>query len=184
MVSCLELKEITLTRWLSRFLTREFQQVTIERRGYTYGRNCLIKDWNWAELCRALRYKSFLCPTCFLFVGNRLHSGSMIFLEFQRQVQTVTNQGREGKQSKNNSAGLVQGHISSVRNVLIHNNIFELYCRTKGPARWRMATSGWRKGSWSISLLPHNQPIRRKSHNLQKWSEVTQSCPTLPPYGL
>ena len=73
----------------------------------------------------------------------------------------------------------MQGPISSLRNILIHNNIFELYCRTKGPARCRMATSGWPKGSWSISLLPHNQPIARKSHNLQKWSEVAQSCLTV-----
>ena len=31
------------------------------------------------------------------------------------------------------------------------------------PPRWRMETSGWAQDSWNHTLLPHHQPIRRKS---------------------
>ena len=69
----------------------------------------------------------------------------------------------------------MQGPISSLRNILIHNNIFELYCRTKGPARCRMATLGWAQESWSATLSLHHQPIRSEnvSHSVSSDSFVT-----------
>ena len=65
------------------------------------------------------------------------------------------------------------------------------------PPRWGMVTLGRRQDSWSTTLLPHQQPIRRKLYILQsspqilpsfsgpsddyhvQFSSVAQSCPTL-----
>ena len=77
------------------------------------------------------------CVPCFLFVGNRLHSASLTFPEFQTadSFQTVANQGREGMQrlGRNNSAALGQGPGSSSRDT--PNNVSELFCRTKAPTQ-------------------------------------------------
>ena len=40
------------------------------------------------------------------------------------------------EQSRNNTAALGQGPASSSRDT--HNNIFELFCRTKTPTKWKM----------------------------------------------
>ena len=69
-----------------------------------------------------------------------------------------------GSQSRNNSAASGQGPISSSRNT--HNNSF--VCEElKPPPRWMTVTSGRAQYSLSTTLLPHHQPIRRKSHALQ-----------------
>ena len=69
-----------------------------------------------------------------------------------------------GLQSRNNSAALGQGPISSSRNT--HNN--SCACEElRPPPRWMTVISGRAQYSWSTTLLPHHQPIRRKSHTLQ-----------------
>ena len=40
------------------------------------------------------------------------------------------------------------------------------------PPRWRVVTSGWIQDCWSTALLPHQQPIRKKSHILKPSSQV------------
>ena len=35
------------------------------------------------------------------------------------------------------------------------------------PPRWRVVISVWAQDSWSTTLLPYHQPVRRKSHTLQ-----------------
>ena len=51
-----------------------------------------------------------LSVTRFLFIGNRLHSASLTFPEFQRAELTVANQGREGmrKQMRSSQETIVQ----------------------------------------------------------------------------
>ena len=95
------------------------------------------RDWNQAGPCEASGHKSFCIPH-FLFLGNEFQP-PWPSLSSKGQVQAVANQGREGmqkcreeKQSRNNSAALGQGPGSSSRN--IHNNIFELFSRTKPPS--------------------------------------------------
>ena len=71
-------------------------------------------------------------------------------------IQTIANQGREGiqkleKQSKVGTASRVL--VPTQRNM--HNNVFE------PPPRWRMVTSDWTQDSWSTTLLPHHQPIKK-----------------------
>ena len=50
------------------------------------------------------------CVPHFLITGNRLHSASMTFPEFQWAVPTVANQGREGmwRQGRNSQETIVQ----------------------------------------------------------------------------
>ena len=65
----------------------------------------------------------------------------MTFLSPKGQIRTVANQGREGmqrreKQPRNNSAGLGEGPGSALRDT--HNNIFELFYRTKTPNKQKM----------------------------------------------
>ena len=38
-----------------------------------------------------------------------------------------------------------------------------------------MVTLGWMQDSWSTTLLPHQQPIRRKSHILQSSPQILSS---------
>ena len=47
--------------------------------------------------------KAFLC-SCFLFVGNRLHSASMTFREFQRARSYSCYSGKEGMQRHGRSS--------------------------------------------------------------------------------
>ena len=35
-----------------------------------------------------------------------------------------------------------------------------------------MVTSGWAQDAWSSALLPHHQPIRRKSHTLKRSPQI------------
>ena len=44
---------------------------------------------------------------------------------------------------------------------------------------WKMITLGWAQDSWNTTLLPHHQPIRRKSHTLQPSPQIL-SLKTLP----
>ena len=102
----------------------------------------------------------------------------------KEQVQTVANQGTmEGtqKQKKNNQLkSLKQDSGSSSRN--IHNNIFKCFCRTKAFTQafpttqalptTQVVTSEWAQDSPSITLLPHHQQIRRKSHILQPSPQI------------
>ena len=43
------------------------------------------------------------------------------------------------------------------------------------PPRWGMVTLGWMQDSWGTNLLPHQQPIRRKSHILQSSPQILPS---------
>ena len=89
-------------------------------------------------------WKPFYVP-CFLFVGNRLHSASMTFPEFQRADSNSCYSGKGGdaetreEQSRKNSAALGQGPGSASRDT--QNSIFELFCRTGTPNKWKMLTS-------------------------------------------
>ena len=41
------------------------------------------------------------------------------------------------------------------------------------PHRWRMVIQGQTQDSWSTALLPHQQPIRRKSYILQPSPQIS-----------
>ena len=115
-------------------------------------------------------YKSFVCPQpppSFLFVGNRLHSASLTFPEFQRADSNNWWSGkggdaeRRGKQSRNNKAVMRQGPDSPSRNIP-NGYTFGSSAGIEAP-RKRTATLGWAPDSWNLTLLLHHQPIRRKS---------------------
>ena len=63
----------------------------------------------------------------------------MTFPEFQRAVANGGKRGRDAEireeQSKDNSAALELRSGSSFRN--LHNIIFEPFCRTKPPNKWK-----------------------------------------------
>ena len=62
-------------------------------------------SWFWTEQdpVGLLDAKAFLC-SCFLFVGNRLHSASMTFREFQRARSYSCYSGKEGMQRHGRSS--------------------------------------------------------------------------------
>ena len=67
------------------------------------------------------RYKSFLCPR-FLFIGHRLHSGSLIIPAFQREdsnylMQKVENAETKAEHSRNSTATVGEGPGPSLRNM-------------------------------------------------------------------
>ena len=103
----------------------------------------------------------------FLFVGNRLHSASLTFPEFQRADSNNWWSGkggdaeRRGKQSRNNKAVMRQGPDSPSRNIP-NGYTFGSSAGIEAP-RKRTATLGWAPDSWNLTLLLHHQPIRRKS---------------------
>ena len=111
------------------------------------------------------------CGPHFLITGNRLPSASETFPEFQQQVQTAANQGREGMQrqgrnKRNNSVALGQspGSPQGIR-IIIYLSCF---ADTETPARWEKLTvccpqagrpqNGWnQKVDDATSPLPHHQ---------------------------
>lgn len=83
--------------------------------------------------------KAFLCLLS--VICKEPAPASMIFLVFQRAVQTAE-QSRKGgdaqpteEKSRINSAALGQGPGSAFR------DIFELFCRTKNPNKWKTLTT-------------------------------------------
>ena len=86
---------------------------------------------------------------CFLFVGNRLHSASLAFLEIQGQIQTVANQGGKGmqKQRRNRQEPLVQPPWGRVlvppQGIYGTTYLGVLLQKLRLPPRWRTVTSGW-----------------------------------------
>ena len=119
--------------------------------------------WNRAEPCGVFLGTNPYHVPCFLFVGNGLHSASLTFPEFQR-AQTVAYQRREEIQKQRrssqetNSAGywfLFKGCMQQILWVLIWV--------LRSLQRWRMVTAGQAQDCWKIALLPHHQPMRRKS---------------------
>lgn len=81
---------------------------------------------------------------------------SWLSLSSKGQVQTVASRGR-AEHLRENSAALGQDPGSSSRN--IHKNIFEPFCRTKTPNKWKMLTTWW--------SMFHS---RKEDHQNQSWS--------------
>ena len=80
---------------------------------------------------------------------------SWLSLSSKGQVQTVASRGR-AEHLRENSAALGQDPGSSSRN--IHKNIFEPFCRTKTPNKWKMLTTWW--------SMFHS---RKEDHQNQSW---------------
>ena len=84
------------------------------------------------------------------------------------QIQTAANQGREGmqKQRRSSQEKIVQpwGRVLVPPQGIYTKYLWVLLQILKSLPRRRMVTSGWAQGPWSTTLLPCQQPIRRKSH--------------------
>ena len=119
------------------------------------------------------------------------------FSEFQRAGSSSCSSGKEGgaetreEQSGNNSADLGQGPGAPSRDT--HNNIFERFCRTKTPNKWKMWTTWYRTlysregHSWTfttwcqmISLLKECRPCKYPDPH-QKPCPLTLKLLTKPP---
>ena len=119
------------------------------------------------------------CVPHFLIIGNRLHSASMTFPEFQwgRFKQMLIREGRGcrdkgGTVRRTNSAALGQGPGSPSRDTQTIS--LSCFADTESPTRWEKLTvccpqarrpqTGWnQKVDDADSHLPHHQPIRRMS---------------------
>ena len=131
------------------------------------------------ELSRTL---GFWCtdPFCilhFLFVGYRLHSLlDLSWVPKGSLKELLIRKGRGAEKEEEQSNGgtdLGQGPGSYSGNM--PKTLFESFCRTGPPPRWKMVISDWVQDSCSTALLPHHQPIRRKSHILQPLSQILPS---------
>ena len=110
------------------------------------------------------------CVPRFLFVGNKLQP-PWPSLSSKGQVQTVVDQGREGmqKQGRGSQETIVQGPGSPSKDT--RNSIFELFCRTKTPTKWKTLTTWWsilhsREGHSLITLRT------REAHQETTWGQI------------
>ena len=114
--------------------------------------------------------KSFLCPPFLVYRKYASLQPSWPSLSSKGQIQTIANQGREGMQKQRRSSQETIAQLW-VRVLVppqgIYITIFLSSLAELTPLPRMVATSGWAWDSWSIALLPHHQPIGRKSHTLQ-----------------
>ena len=54
-------------------------------------------------------------------------------------------------------------------------HMFNCHTQLRPPPRWRIVTTDWAQDSHNTALLPHHQPIRKKSHI--PCSPHPKSCP-------
>jgi len=110
------------------------------QRDYFVGSTLILKPGR--TLWGSQAQKPF-CVPCFLFVGNRLQPPQPS-LSSKWQVQTVANQEKEETQKRERRSQETkvqpwENPGTSSRDT--HNNIFELFCRTKSSNKWKILTT-------------------------------------------
>jgi len=73
-------------------------------------------------------------------VGNDFHSASTTFPEFQRELLSCKSGKGENAETKNKKQWQNLGRVLVPPQGIY--NIFELFCITKTPPKWRMTTFG------------------------------------------